>query len=73
MSHKSEIAGPFNRGDTIMNKHFTLLLLRNKKFVIRDGVALATTLSGSSRFHFNGCILLYFFSIVQQLTMSCLI
>ena len=26
MSHKSEMAGPFNRGDTIINKHFTLLL-----------------------------------------------
>ena len=23
MSHKSEMAGPFNRGDTIINKHFT--------------------------------------------------
>ena len=22
MSHKSEMAGPFNRGDTIINKHF---------------------------------------------------
>ena len=21
-SHKSEMAGPFNRGDTIINKHF---------------------------------------------------
>ena len=26
VSHKSEMAGPFNRGDTIINKHFTLLL-----------------------------------------------
>ena len=26
MSHKSEMAGPLNRGDTIINKHFTLLL-----------------------------------------------
>ena len=25
MSHKSKMAGPFNRGDTIINKHFTLL------------------------------------------------
>ena len=24
MSHKSEMAGPFNRGDTIINKHFLL-------------------------------------------------
>ena len=23
MSHKSEMAGPFHRGDTIINKHFT--------------------------------------------------
>ena len=23
--HKSEMAGPFNRGDTIINEHFTLL------------------------------------------------
>ena len=23
VSHKSEMAGPFNRGDTIINKHFT--------------------------------------------------
>ena len=28
VSHKSEMAGPFNRGDTIINKHFTLLLLK---------------------------------------------
>ena len=27
VSHKSEMAGPFNRGDTIINKHFTLLFL----------------------------------------------
>ena len=27
MSHKSEMAGPFNRGDTIINKHFTLLYI----------------------------------------------
>ena len=27
VSHKSEMAGPFNRGDTIINKHFTLLYL----------------------------------------------
>ena len=26
VSHKSEMAGPFNRGGTIINKHFTLLL-----------------------------------------------
>ena len=26
MSHKSEMAGPFNRGDTIINKHFTFTL-----------------------------------------------
>ena len=25
VSHKSEMAGPFNRGDTIINKHFTSL------------------------------------------------
>ena len=25
VSHKSKMAGPFNRGDTIINKHFTLL------------------------------------------------
>ena len=25
VSHKSEMAGPFNRGDNIVNKHFTLL------------------------------------------------
>ena len=25
MSHKSEMAGPFNRGDTIINKHFTFI------------------------------------------------
>ena len=23
MSHKSEMAGPLNRGDTMINKHFT--------------------------------------------------
>ena len=23
VAHKSEMAGPFNRGDTIINKHFT--------------------------------------------------
>ena len=23
MSHKSEMAGPFSRGDTIINRHFT--------------------------------------------------
>ena len=27
VSHKSGMAGPFNRGDTIIIKHFTLLLL----------------------------------------------
>ena len=27
VSHKSEMAGPFNRGDTIINKHFTLLFV----------------------------------------------
>ena len=26
MSHKSEMAGLFNRGDTLINKHFTFLL-----------------------------------------------
>ena len=26
VSPKSEMAGPFNRSDTIINKHFTLLL-----------------------------------------------
>ena len=25
VSHKSEMAGPFNRGDTIINKHFTFI------------------------------------------------
>ena len=25
VSHNAEMAGPFNRGDTIINKHFTLL------------------------------------------------
>ena len=25
VSHKSEMADPFNRGDTLINKHFTLL------------------------------------------------
>ena len=29
VSHKSEMAGPFNRGDTIINKHFALLLYIN--------------------------------------------
>ena len=24
VSHKSEMAGPFNRGDTIINKHYLL-------------------------------------------------
>ena len=24
VSHKSEMAGPFNRGDTIINKHFII-------------------------------------------------
>ena len=28
VSHKSEMAGPFNRGDTIINKHFTFLTPR---------------------------------------------
>ena len=27
VSHKSEMDGTFNRGDTIINKHFTLLLI----------------------------------------------
>ena len=31
VSHKSDMAGPFNRGDTITNKHFTLLF-RTMKF-----------------------------------------
>ena len=37
VSHKSEMAGPFNRGDTIINKHFTFIaitfrrLLKNKQ------------------------------------------
>ena len=30
MSHKSEMAGPFNRGDTITNKHFTFYNLGDK-------------------------------------------
>ena len=25
VSHKSEMAGPFKRGDTIINKHFTFI------------------------------------------------
>ena len=25
MSHKSEMAGTFNRGDTIISKHFTFI------------------------------------------------
>ena len=25
--HKSEMAGPFNRGDTVINEHFTFTLL----------------------------------------------
>ena len=33
MSHKSEMAGPFIRGDTIINKHFTLLY-RKISFVL---------------------------------------
>ena len=28
VSHKSEMAGPFKSGDTIINKHFTFLLLQ---------------------------------------------
>ena len=41
VSHKSEMAGPFKRGDTIINKHFTLLFcwkshaLAHFKFRIR--------------------------------------
>ena len=31
MSHKLEMAGPFNRGDTIINKHFTLLYFRKNQ------------------------------------------
>ena len=27
MSHKSEMAGPFNRGDTIINKYFLYVIL----------------------------------------------
>ena len=26
VSHKSEMAGPFNRGDTIINKHFSFIV-----------------------------------------------
>ena len=26
VSHKSEMAGPFNRGDTMINKHFTIIV-----------------------------------------------
>ena len=33
MSHKSEMAGPFNRGDTIINKHFYLFGHRTKGFL----------------------------------------
>ena len=29
VSHKSEMAGPFNRGDTIINKHFTFFTFYN--------------------------------------------
>ena len=28
MSHKSEMAGPLNRGDTIINKHFTFTFIK---------------------------------------------
>ena len=28
VSHKSEMAGPFNRGDTIINKQFTFYKLK---------------------------------------------
>ena len=27
VSHKSEMAGPLNRGDTIINKHFTFTFI----------------------------------------------
>ena len=30
VSHKSEMAGPFNRGDTIINKHFTFIDSKEK-------------------------------------------
>ena len=32
VSHKLAMAGPFNRGDTIINKHFTLLYFYIKIF-----------------------------------------
>ena len=31
VSHKSEMAGPFNRGDTIINKHFTFMMLSSQE------------------------------------------
>ena len=40
--------------------HYSMLTCFECFSVIRDGVAHATTPSGSSRFHFNRCILLYF-------------
>ena len=33
MSHKSGMAGPFNSGDTIINKHFTFYL-----FILVEGL-----------------------------------
>ena len=33
VSHKSEMAGPFSRGDTIIKKHFTLLFMINDSYV----------------------------------------
>ena len=36
MFHKSEMAGPFNRGDTIINKHFTFTFLEH----LQSGILL---------------------------------
>ena len=34
VSHKSEMAGPFNRGDSVINKHFTFTLASNYEYII---------------------------------------
>ena len=35
VSHKSEMAGPFNRGDTIINKHFTFYIYFCRKLFVK--------------------------------------
>ena len=35
VSHKSEMAGPFNRGDTIINKHFTFYFYFCRKLFVK--------------------------------------